>query len=195
LILSFTSVVLADDFKTIKGKEYKNAKVSRVEPDGIVLVTKSGISKVYFTELPKDVQERFNYDPDKGAAYSAEQNAALEQLRKRQEEAMTKRTGKTEKNNKYVGEQKAASEARQAQQEKIRQLQSRYDELQKQERDLIRRIQEAERLPRYLSGQSGRKHYSYLNPAWQYVPDWQNSLNDIRHEKDQVRQQLEQAQR
>ena len=169
--------------------------MSRVEPDGIVLVTKSGISKVYFTELPKDVQERFNYDPDKGAAYSAEQNAALEQLRKRQEEAMTKRTGKTEKNNKYVGEQKAASEARQAQQEKIRQLQSRYDELQKQERDLIRRIQEAERLPRYLSGQSGRKHYSYLNPAWQYVPDWQNSLNDIRHEKDQVRQQLEQAQR
>jgi len=195
LILSFTSVVLADDFKTIKGKEYKNAKVSRVEPDGIVLVTKSGISKVYFTELPKDVQERFNYDPDKGAAYSAEQNAALEQLRKRQEEAMTKRTGKTEKNNKYVGEQKAASEARQAQQEKIRQLQSRYDELQKQERDLIRRIQEAERLPRYLTGQSGNKHYSYLKPAWQYGPDWEENLSDVRHEKDQVRKQLEQAQR
>jgi len=47
------SLALADDFKTIGGKEYKNAKVSRVEPDGIVLVTKSGISKVYFTELPK----------------------------------------------------------------------------------------------------------------------------------------------
>jgi hypothetical protein len=55
------SNALADDFKTINGKEYKNATVSRVEPDGIVLKTKSGISKVYFTELPKDVQERFHY--------------------------------------------------------------------------------------------------------------------------------------
>jgi len=38
-----------DDFKAIDGKEYKNTKVSRVEPDGIVLITDSGISKVYFT--------------------------------------------------------------------------------------------------------------------------------------------------
>ena len=35
--------------------------VSRVEADGIVLRTKSGITKVYFTELSKDVQERFHY--------------------------------------------------------------------------------------------------------------------------------------
>jgi hypothetical protein len=33
--------------------------VSRVEADGIVIKSKSGISKVYFAELPKDVQERF----------------------------------------------------------------------------------------------------------------------------------------
>ena len=51
----FVSVALADDFKTIDGKEYKNVKVSRVEPDGIVLITKVGISKLYFTELPKEV--------------------------------------------------------------------------------------------------------------------------------------------
>ena len=53
--------VLADDFKTVNGKEYKNATVSRVEPDGIVLRVKGGISKVYFTELPNEVQERFHY--------------------------------------------------------------------------------------------------------------------------------------
>src|SRR5438132_14268496 len=29
--------------------------------DGIVLRTKTGISKIYFVELPKDVQERFHY--------------------------------------------------------------------------------------------------------------------------------------
>jgi hypothetical protein len=85
-----SSLALADDFKTIDGKEYKDAKVSRVEPDGIVLRTKSGISKVYFVELPKEVQERFHYDAAKANAYTAEQNASLEALRKQQEEATRK---------------------------------------------------------------------------------------------------------
>src|SRR5437016_9148543 len=69
----YASIALADDFKTIKGKEYKDATVSRVEPDGIVLRTKSGISKVYFVELPKDVQERFHYNAAVASAYSAQQ--------------------------------------------------------------------------------------------------------------------------
>src|SRR5262245_6146210 len=55
------SLALAEDFKTVNGKEYKDVVVSRVEADGIVLRTKTGISKVYFVELPKDVQERFHY--------------------------------------------------------------------------------------------------------------------------------------
>jgi hypothetical protein len=38
-----TQLAVAEDFKTQKGKEYKNATVSRVEPDGIVLKTTSGI--------------------------------------------------------------------------------------------------------------------------------------------------------
>jgi len=55
------SMALAEDFKTTNGKEYKDAKIMRVEGDGIVLRTKTGISKIYFVELPKDVQERFRY--------------------------------------------------------------------------------------------------------------------------------------
>jgi hypothetical protein len=62
------SLALADDFKTANGKEYKNATVTHVEPDGIVLKTKTGISKVYFTELPKEVQERFLPSPPKTGA-------------------------------------------------------------------------------------------------------------------------------
>jgi hypothetical protein len=61
LVACFASVALADDFKTINGKEYKDATISRVEADGIVIKTKTGISKIYFVELPKDVQERFHY--------------------------------------------------------------------------------------------------------------------------------------
>src|SRR6266571_2317888 len=73
LILCFTSIAFADDFKTIEGKEYKDVTVSRVEPDGVVLRTKSGISKVYFVELPKEVQERFHYNAAIASAYSAHQ--------------------------------------------------------------------------------------------------------------------------
>ena len=58
------------------GKEYKNAKVSRVERDGIVLITKSGISKVYFVEIPKEVQERFHYDTAKAAQFTTAEQAA-----------------------------------------------------------------------------------------------------------------------
>jgi thiol-disulfide isomerase/thioredoxin len=73
LILCFTTVAVADDFKLISGKEYKNVTVTRVEPDGIVLRTRLGISKVYFVELPKDVQERFRYNVAIASAYSAQQ--------------------------------------------------------------------------------------------------------------------------
>ena len=52
---------LADDFKTIDGKIYKDATIRHVEADGIVIKTKTGISKIYFVELPRDVQEKFHY--------------------------------------------------------------------------------------------------------------------------------------
>ena len=74
----------------ISGKEYKNVKVSRIEPDGIVLISKSGISKVYFTELPKEVQDRFHYDPAHAAAYSAEQAASQVALQSHQAELRRK---------------------------------------------------------------------------------------------------------
>jgi hypothetical protein len=66
-LLSAT-LALAEDFKTINGKEYKDATIIRVESNGIVLKTKTGISKVYFIELPNDLQERFHPSPAKTAA-------------------------------------------------------------------------------------------------------------------------------
>jgi hypothetical protein len=66
------SLAVAEDFKTINGKIYKDATISRVEADGIVIKTKTGISKIYFVELPKDVQERFHYAPAKAVAAQRE---------------------------------------------------------------------------------------------------------------------------
>ena len=65
LALLSATLALAEDFKTVRGKLYKDATIIRVESDGIVLKTKTGISKVYFIELPNDVQERFHPRPAK----------------------------------------------------------------------------------------------------------------------------------
>jgi hypothetical protein len=78
LILCLASVAFADDFKTIQGKEYKSATVTRIEPDGIVLKGKSGISKLYFAELPKEVQQRFHYDAGQANQFTAATEAAGE---------------------------------------------------------------------------------------------------------------------
>jgi len=109
-ILFLASVVLADNFKTISGKEYENARVSRVEPDGIVLITKSGISKLYFAELPKEVQERFHYDAERASAYSAEQNAAVQMVQKQQAEVMRQKAEATQTNNGQLAKEQALGE-------------------------------------------------------------------------------------
>jgi hypothetical protein len=62
-LVCLASGAFAADFKTLDGTVYKDATVKRVEADGIVLLTDSGISKVYFTELPREVQERFEHHP------------------------------------------------------------------------------------------------------------------------------------
>jgi len=44
-----------------------------MEPDGIFVRTKTGIIKLYFAELPPEVQRRFNYNPQQAAAFAAAQ--------------------------------------------------------------------------------------------------------------------------
>jgi hypothetical protein len=188
-LICFASVAFSDDFKTVTGKEYKNALVSRVEPDGIVLTNKAGISKVYFTELPKDVQERFGYDPQRAADYSTQQNAGLDQVRKQQAEALRREAETTQKANQYRAEQ-------QTRQNELRALQSRYEELQRQEDDLLLRIGEAKKPgPAYFGGKNNKTLRHSPNPQASQLPLLQSHLKDVRHEKDQVRKQLEKAQR
>src|SRR5438046_7700177 len=108
LILLSVSAAFAEDFKTTDGKEYKDASITRVEPDGIVIKTKSGITKVYFAELPKEVQERFHYDQQKASAYSAEQAANYTAYQKQQEEAQHQREDAAGKQRTILAEQDAA---------------------------------------------------------------------------------------
>jgi hypothetical protein len=113
VLILLTSVVFADDFKTLNGKEYKNATVNRVEPDGLVLRTKSGISKVYFTELPQDVQERFHYNAQQAAQFT---NQAIEEVRRTQQQKIetdNKGTAEIAKNLEQVRQHEEADMQRQ----------------------------------------------------------------------------------
>lgn len=185
-ILCFTSAAVAEDFTTVNGKEYKEATVTRVDPDGIVVKTKSGITKVYFTELPRQVQEQFHYDSAKAASYSSEQTANYTAYQKQQEETQRVQAEADAKN-------KAIFEQQQAARNHTHALQARYNELQKQEDDLLLQIGQAKQPgPEYRKGKSA---HHQPNPQKSQMPLLESHLKDVRHEKAEVRKQLEKAQR
>jgi hypothetical protein len=186
LMVCLASVAVADDFKTKGGKEYKNVTVSRVEPDGIVVKTKSGITKVYFTDLPKEVQERFHYDPQKATAYSAEQAANYAAYQKQQEEAQHQQEDAAAKNKAILVQQEAAKN-------RVQSLQNRYAALQSEEDALLQQIGEAKQPgPAY---RVGKKLQHQPNPKKSQLPLLQSHLSDVRHEKRRVSKELEKAQR
>ena len=185
-ILCFSSAAVAEDFTTVNGKEYKEASVTRVDPDGIVVKTKSGITKVYFTELPRQVQERFHYDSAKAASYSSEQTANYTAYQKQQEETQRQQAEADAKTKAIFEQQQAATNHSNA-------LQARYNELQKQEDDLLLQISQAKQPgPEYRKGKS--VHHQ-PNPQKFRLPLLESHLKDVRHEKAEVRKQLEKAQR
>jgi hypothetical protein len=89
------SMALAEDFKTINGKVYEDATVSRVEADGLVLKTKGGIVKVYFVELPKEVADKW-IPPEQKERIAAEQ--AAEKKRIEVQKAAERERAEKEKN-------------------------------------------------------------------------------------------------
>jgi hypothetical protein len=74
------SVALADDFKAINGKEYKNASVIRVEPDGITVKFSGGIVKIPFTELSEELKEKYHYNPEAAQKFAADSAAQMNRL-------------------------------------------------------------------------------------------------------------------
>jgi hypothetical protein len=193
VLILCSSVVFADDFKTVNGKEYKNATVTGVEADGIVVKTKGGISKVYFAELPTDVQERFHYDPQKAAAAQA---AAVRQTQELNE--LNKQAEELDKQQKAAaGKQYQQGLEQQAKYNNVQALTDRSTDLQRQEQNLLVRIGQAEKAEtdarrRWLSGQGGTQ---YSASAEAELPVLRGNLENVRDEKQRVRRDLERAQR
>jgi hypothetical protein len=191
-LLFIVASALPDDFKTYNGKEYKNAKVTRVEPDGIVVATKQGISKLYFIELPEDVQKQFRYDPEKAAAYGAQQAAAQHAAAQQVEESSKQQSGH---------QNQLTDQA--AKQQNIQALINTYQALLQQEEDLlvqigqIKNAQESARRKWAMRswGQNEPQTYQYqTDSAEANLPLLEGRLENVRGEKNRVRDELDRAQ-
>src|SRR5205814_1699746 len=172
------SLALADDFKTINGKEYKDATVTRVEPDGVMIKTKSGMTKLYFVELPKEVQQRFNYDPQQAAAFSAAEAAnyaATQNQQQKQIDVAQRQQAGAAQNLANVGQIQATVNA-------ISALEGRHAQIQSEEAILQQRIHEMERW-----------HLGRLERA--DLENLRRQLADLRHEEREVKSQLNQLQK
>jgi|SRR5215469_3376508 len=187
------SIALADDFKTNNGKEYKNAIVTQVDPDGIVVKTKAGISKLYFPELPEDVQKRYHYDRGEAANYAAQEAAAQKVAAQQMEESISQQ--------KQQQQQQAGQIAKQ---QNIQELQNTYQQLLEQEQNLlvaigqIKNAQENARRQWYMRNweQNEPQAYQYRTAAGEAnLPLLEGQLDNVRDEKKRVRDELERAQR
>ena len=187
IVVVFASVALADDFKTINGKEYRDAIVSRVEPDGVVLTSKSGISKVYFTELPKDVQQRFHYDAMQAAQFSAATQTAISQRNASiaaQQQAVSAEQRRNAETQRQAVEQQQQAIERQA-----------HIEAQQEQRQLDPQQRQAAQSDRHAGGSvSSRKLSSPTYKPWP-AKEGERKARERQERQRQINQQIQRKSR
>ncbi len=65
----------AEDWTTSDGKVYKGVMVVKVEADAVTIIDDDGGALVPLVKLPANLQQRFNYDPEKAKAAAARAKA------------------------------------------------------------------------------------------------------------------------
>ncbi|MDR1190657.1 MAG: hypothetical protein LBK60_03195 [Verrucomicrobiales bacterium] len=61
------------ELRLADGTVYQNARLTRVEPNGITVSHQSGSAKIAYEKLPADLREKFNHNPAAAADYALEQ--------------------------------------------------------------------------------------------------------------------------
>jgi hypothetical protein len=61
--------VAATTIRDNSGREFRQARIKTVDPDGLLVSHEGGVTKVPFVDLPKEIQERYGYDPEKAVAF------------------------------------------------------------------------------------------------------------------------------
>lgn len=83
LLLSFTSEAECQNLRPVwrdialaNGEVLTNVKVTKIDPDGLKVMSDAGLSKVMFNDLDPAVQKEFGYDPEKAASFTAQDREA-----------------------------------------------------------------------------------------------------------------------
>lgn len=63
------------NIRTVRGEEFKDATVSRVEPDGITVIHSTGVVKIPFADLSADIQAKYHYDPQAAERFAADRRS------------------------------------------------------------------------------------------------------------------------
>lgn len=88
LMLIYVSAVYGVDMRTLKGQLYRDARVTRTDAVGVMIIHSAGACYIPFTNLPISVRTAYKYDPAAAAAYLAAQRTAAE---KRQQAVQRKK--------------------------------------------------------------------------------------------------------
>ena len=72
---------------TVDGVTYYDVRFGRVTPNSVVVFHSTGVATIPLERLSAELQQQFNYDPQKAAAWRAIQQQAAEAQRKAEAEA------------------------------------------------------------------------------------------------------------
>ena len=79
LALCVTNATYGDAITNNAGQVYNVKKVMRTEPDGITIMHDAGVIKLFFWELPEDIQAKYGYDSAAATRYHQQSSAAKAQ--------------------------------------------------------------------------------------------------------------------
>ena len=68
-----------ESLKSTEGKEYKDVTIKEIHPDSMKIIHSTGVGNIPFEKLPKELQDRFRFNP-KDAATHRKKGAAQQQL-------------------------------------------------------------------------------------------------------------------
>ncbi len=63
--------------RELSGREYRNAEITGKEPDGLMVKHEGGVSKVLFVNLPKELQDKYEFDPIEAEKYRVARTTAV----------------------------------------------------------------------------------------------------------------------
>ncbi len=86
-LLIGAGVSFGEDLHLTDGKVLKNARITKVEPDGLKIVHEDGVGKISAELLPDDLRAKYHFDPAKAQAFRKQtEEAQIEAARRMRKE-------------------------------------------------------------------------------------------------------------